>query len=109
MLGLLNPNARQIAANCGLDPLCDNLNDETAFSDCVTNCVKQAVPSLSPECSSCYGDYAWCSRTCEDDCTGNSCNFECENCLSMAPSDQCIPELTQCTGRRMSLDCIDPT
>lgn len=111
VLALLDPNARQIATNCGLTPTCEGESDETAFTDCVTTCVKQAVALLSSGCSSCYGDYAWCSRACEDEtvCGADSCSPECELCLSMAPSGQCIPELTQCTGRRMSLDCFDPT
>jgi hypothetical protein len=108
-LAPLDPNARQRATNCGLGPPCEGESDETAFSDCVTTCVELEVPTLSPECASCYGNYAWCSQACEDDCGTDSCSLACEICLSMAPNDQCIPELTQCTGRRMSLDCIDPT
>jgi hypothetical protein len=109
LLALLDPNARQIATNCGLTPSCENLIDETAFTDCVTTCVEQAVALLSSECSSCYGDYAWCSLACENDCATDSCGIDCLTCLGDAPNNTCMPELTQCTGRTMSLDCLDPT
>jgi hypothetical protein len=109
VLALLDPNARQIAANCGLSPTCEGETDETAFSDCVTNCVEPMVTNLSSECSSCYGEYAWCSRDCEDSCAADSCGVVCNTCLASDPYDLCIPKLTECTGRRMSLDCIDPT
>jgi len=108
-LGRLDPNARQIAANCGRNPTCEDESDQTAFSDCVTNCVELAA-GLSSECSSCYGDYAWCSRGCEAECGANSCDDgTCGTCLSEAPNASCVPELTQCTGRTMSWDCLDPT
>jgi len=109
VLGQLDPNARQIAADCGLTTPCENLIDETAFTDCVTNCVNQRVAALSSGCPSCYGEYAWCSLDCENDCATDSCGIDCLTCLSTAPNDPCMPELTQCTGRTMSLDCRDPT
>lgn len=106
-LAALQPtNARQIAANCGIGECSPLLSMEAAFKTCVDGCVGRAVAGLSTECSSCYGDLAWCSGSeCLTACQPNSCT---PLCLACDGYDACIIALDACAGR-MSIDCLDDT
>lgn len=104
--GLQPTNARQIAADCGAVDCIDLVAMESAFKSCVDDCVEQAVTGLSSECSSCYGDLAWCSGTsCSTACRSNACT---PSCLTCAGYSDCIDSLDACAGR-MSIDCADDT
>ena len=106
-LAALQPtNARQIAADCGIGECSNVLGMEAAFKACVDGCVDRRVAGLSPQCSSCYGDLAWCSGTgCLTACQSNSCT---PLCLACDGYDACVIALDVCAGR-MSIDCADDT
>ena len=101
-----DPIVRQIAADCGLpDSRCAALSS-TAFADCVTTCVEEAVTGLSAACASCYGEEALCSfnNGCLSSCgstSGTACGNLCRACESVAG---CAAALIACTGRQ-SEDC----
>ena len=106
LAGLQPTNARQIAADCGASECFNLVVMESAFKACVDDCVEQAVTGLTTECSSCYGDLAWCSRAlCLPPCAGDSCT---PLCLTCPGYDACINALDACAGR-MSIDCGDGT
>jgi hypothetical protein len=105
LTALLPTNARQIAAYCGVVDCSRFIADQTDFTACVSGCVEQDVAGLSSECSSCYGDFAWCSAQefCLTACATNSCTSRCLSC----DEDEyaaCFEELDACAGRR-SVDC----
>lgn len=106
LAGLQPTNARQIAADCGISECSNLLSMEAAFKACVDGCVERTVSDLSSECSSCYGDLAWCSRVlCLTPCASDSCtNF----CLACDGYGACIGALDACAGR-MSIDCAGDT
>ncbi|RZV49513.1 MAG: hypothetical protein EX268_18920 [Deltaproteobacteria bacterium] len=106
LAGLQPTNARQIAADCGVVECIDRVTMESAFKACVDACVERRVTGLSTECSSCYGDLAWCSRElCLTPCAGDSCT---PLCLTCPGYDACTIALDACAGRT-SIDCLDDT
>ena len=108
LAGLQPGEARQIAASCSLAPSpCANLVAmEVAFKACVAECVEQAT-GLSAECTSCYGDLAWCSsEVCLPACESNACL---PGCYIECPGyTACLDALSQCAGRD-STDCLGDT
>lgn len=102
-LAALQPsNARQVAANCGLASCSNLILDQAAFTTCVNDCVELAVAGLSSDCSSCYGELAWCSRLgCLTPCASNSCA---PLCLTCSGYSACVNALNECAGRA-SIDC----
>ena len=106
--GLEPGEARQTAAGCGLPPsVCATLvTMEDAFKACVDDCARRAT-GVSPECSSCYGDLAWCSRElCLTPCAGNACVPDCY--ISCPGYAACLDALSQCAGRDAT-DCVGDT
>ena len=96
-------SARQIAAQCGID--CASAVGDQAFLDCTNPCIDDddGVPGLSPDCGSCYGDFALCIRfTCLNQCALDPCGPSCESCPGYDP---CFEALSQCAGRD-SRDCV---
>jgi hypothetical protein len=104
LTALLPTNARQIAANCGVVDCGRFVADQTDFTTCVSGCVEEDVAGLSSQCSSCYGDFAWCiGLLCREVCQYNSCVPLCLSC----DEDEyaaCFEALDACAGRR-SVDC----
>lgn len=105
LAALVPSNARQVAADCGLASCIDLVLDQAAFTTCVDECVEGAVSGLSLNCSTCYGELAWCSRGCLTPCASNSCTAL---CLTCAGYSECVVALDLCAGR-MSIDCSDDT
>ena len=105
------PNLRWQAASCG-GPPCQGLGHDP-FVDCVNRCVETQVPGLTSECTTCYGELAWCAvTTCNTWCanqTLNACTPDCIADSARCPGySACLTELDQCAGRD-SLDCRDDT
>ena len=105
LAALVPSNARQVAANCGLATCSNLLVDQVAFTTCVNECVEGAVSGLSLDCSTCYGELAWCSLGCLTPCESNSCSALCLTCVGYS---ECVAALDACAGR-MSIDCSDDT
>ncbi len=104
LASLLPINARQVAANCGLVSCSDSMLGQAAFTTCVSDCVEQAVTGLSSDCSSCYGEYAWCnSLLCLNACASNSCSLLCQ-ATCPGYDAMCIDALKQCEGLLLD-DC----
>ena len=104
------PNLRWQAAFCGTP--CQGLAHAASLV-CVNQCVETRVPGLTPECTSCYGELAWCAGTaCNTWCanqTLNACTPDCTADSAQCPGySACLTELDQCAGRD-SLDCLDDT
>jgi hypothetical protein len=109
-IGMTLPNLRWQAASCGES--CAGLAHD-AFVACVNPCVETEAPGLSPECTDCYGELAWCAGdVCNAWCatqTLNACTPECIASSVRCPAySTCLTELDQCAGRD-SLDCLDDT
>jgi hypothetical protein len=110
VIGTTVPNLRWQAAFCG--PPCQGLVHD-AFLDCVNRCLETQVPGLSPGCTNCYGELAWCAgAACNTWCanqTVNACTPDCTADSARCPGySACLTELNQCAGRD-SLDCLDDT
>jgi hypothetical protein len=104
------PNFRFHAAFCGT--LCQGLGHDL-FVACVNPCVENRAPGLSSECTSCYGELAWCAGIgCNTWCanqTVSACTPDCTADSARCPNySTCLTELNQCAGRD-SLDCLDDT
>jgi len=95
-LAQLEPNARQIAAEEALTPLCFAVVlDERLFSECVAT----ALPTLSTACALCYGELAWCSgNACNSKCRQDSCSLGEDGCFACQGYDACLKKLQDCTG-----------
>ena len=110
IIGMTVPNLRWQAADC--ETGCVRLmHDE--FVDCINQCVKTRAPGLSSECTSCYGELAWCAGAdCNTGCTNpivNICAPDCTADSLLCPGySTCLTELDRCAGRD-SLDCLDDT
>ncbi|MBW2588156.1 MAG: hypothetical protein JRD92_14595, partial [Deltaproteobacteria bacterium] len=106
VIGMTVPNPRWQASNCGTE--CDGrAHDE--FLDCVNQCMQPQAPGLSPGCTSCYGELAWCAGIdCNTECTDPVDNICSTNCALCPGYSTCLTELNQCAGRD-SLDCLDDT
>ena len=110
VIGMTVPNLRWQAADC--ETGCVRLmHDE--FVDCINRCVETQAPGLSPECTSCYGELAWCAGAdCNTWCasqTLNACTTDCTADSAQCPGySTCLTELNRCSGRD-SLDCLDDT
>jgi len=105
------PNLRWQAASCGTS--CQSLLTHDALLNCVDLCVDNQVPGLTSECTSCYGELAWCAGTaCNTWCanqTVSACTPDCTADSARCPDySTCLTELNQCAGRD-SLDCLDDT
>jgi hypothetical protein len=110
VIGMTLPNFRWQAAFCGTP--CQGLG-HGPFVDCVNRCLEARVPGLSSECTSCYGELAWCADTdCNTFCAdpaANICTPDCTADSARCPNySTCLTELNRCTGRD-SLDCMDDT
>ena len=110
VIGMTIPNLRWQAADC--ETRCVRLmHDE--FVDCINQCVKTRAPGLSSECTSCYGELAWCAGAdCNTWCasqTLNACTTDCTADSAQCPGySTCLTELNRCAGRD-SRDCLDDT
>ena len=106
VIGMTVSNPRWQASNCGTK--CDGpAHDE--FLDCVNQCMQTQAPGLSPGCTSCYGELAWCAGIdCNTECTDPVDNICSTNCTLCPGYSTCLTELNQCAGRD-SLDCLDDT
>ena len=110
VIGMTVPNLRWKAADC--ETGCVRLmHDE--FVDCINRCVDAQAPGLSSECTSCYGELAWCAGAdCNTWCasqTLNACTTDCTADSAQCPGySTCLTELNRCAGRD-SLDCLDDT
>ena len=110
VIGMTVPNLRWQAADC--ETGCVRLmHDE--FVDCINRCVDAQAPGLSSECTSCYGELAWCAGAdCNTWCasqTLNACTTDCTADSAQCPGySTCLTELNRCAGRD-SLDCLDDT
>ena len=110
IIGMTVPNLRWQAADC--ETGCVRLmHDE--FVDCINRCVDAQAPGLSSECTSCYGELAWCAGAdCNTWCaseTLNACTPDCTADSLLCPGySTCLTELDRCAGRD-SLDCLDDT
>jgi len=112
VIGMTIPNLRWQAAVCGAACV-GSMNDETLFLGCVDSCIQEDVPGLSLECTSCYGELAWCAGAdCNTGCTNpivNICTPDCTADSLLCPGySTCLTELNRCAGRD-SLDCLDDT
>jgi len=112
IIGMTVPNLRWQAAVCGAACV-GSMNDETLFLGCVDSCIQEDVPGLSLECTSCYGELAWCAGAdCNTGCTNpivNICTPDCTADSLLCPGySTCLTELNRCAGRD-SLDCLDDT
>jgi hypothetical protein len=110
VIGMTLPNLRWQAAFCGTP--CEGLGHDP-FVDCVNRCLETQAPGLSSECTSCYGELAWCAGLfCNTWCantTLNACTPECTaDSVRCTDYSTCLTELNQCAGRD-SLDCLDDT
>jgi hypothetical protein len=106
VIRMTDPNLRWQAALCG--SFCRGLMDETLFLECVNGCLEGL--GLSPECTGCYGDLAWCAGgECNTWCgnlTVDACTPDCTADSARCPGySACLTELNQCAGRD-SLDCL---
>jgi hypothetical protein len=110
VIGMTVPNLRWQAADC--ETGCVRLmHDE--FVDCISQCVETQAPGLSSECTSCYGELAWCAGAdCNTGCTNPILNICAPDCTADSPLcpgySTCLTELNRCAGRD-SLDCLDDT
>lgn len=100
-------NARTVAASCGV--ACQDSLVEAVYVACVALCVRDTAIGLSNECSTCYGDLAWCSGlACNELCDDDSCDTPCLDCSDGADYGACLATLNLCAGRN-STDCGDDT
>jgi len=107
LAGLEPNNARQVSASCGTVDCSNELGQgQAVFTECVTGCVENKVPDLSPECATCYGDLAWCAGLlCNTSCANLSCGTGCLMCTQGTfDYQQCLVRLSLCAGRE-SIDC----
>jgi hypothetical protein len=98
----VDDNVRDIARICGLP---NNVSSFCAgfifnvplYEECITDCVKEAVDGLSPQCSACYGALERCGLElfCRTQCQFDTCSESCLNCLNLAG---CIEEFEDCRG-----------
>lgn len=91
---------RNTARACGArDSICvPTIGDPERFEGCVTDCVQEAIPGLSPECAACYGGLERCSLegSCLDSCLiDDTCNPACRGCLAIRG---CTQEFATCRG-----------
>lgn len=88
--------ARRVSATCGTTE-CSGVVDETVCVSRATICVGNRIPGLSLECSTCYGELAWCAGLfCNTECASNPC----EGCLTCGQGSylQCLEDLSACAG-----------
>lgn len=87
--------ARRASATCGTTE-CSGVVDETTCVSRATICVGNRIPGLSLECSTCYGELAWCAGACNISCASNPC----EGCLTCGQGSyaQCLEDLSACAG-----------
>jgi hypothetical protein len=93
-------NVRDIARVCGAPntvPSC--IFTIQPYEECITDCVEEEVPGLSPDCAACYGALEGCGvaqvPSCSTQCQFNSCSTSCLDCLNHA---DCIAEFEECRG-----------
>jgi len=97
---LFPTSAREVAAGCGVS--CAGPVSDQSFLACTNPCVQEV--GVSPDCASCYGDFALCIRlTCLFQCALDACRTECEACPGYQP---CANALNLCAGRD-SDDCTN--
>ena len=93
IIGMTVPNLRWQAAVCGAACV-GSMNDETLFLGCVDSCIQEDVPGLSLECTSCYGELAWCA--------GADCNKGCTNPIVNICAPDCTADSLLCPGTALA-------
>jgi len=97
-------SVRNIARICGLPNnmswFCSSLVFRgPQYEECITECVYDEVPGLSPECAACYGALERCGvaqlPSCLIPCQQNICTPLCLDCLE---GGGCIEEFKDCRG-----------